>query len=88
MDEVMKVKKTRKEHICEGCFETIPKGGSCFSYSGVGKNGFYRYYLCDRCNRFADEFPDYVLDNDNYFIPGSFKEALRQYFLDTGEQFI
>jgi len=88
VNEVMQVKKTKKEHVCQGCLEKLPKGGSCFSYSGIDENGFYRYYLCDKCHRFLDKFPEYILDDDGYFMPGDFKEGLRQYFLDTGEQFI
>lgn len=46
------VKATRKDHVCEGCFSTIPKGTSCTKYACIYEDNFCSGHICNICNAF------------------------------------
>ena len=43
--------KTRKRHSCEGCFKKIPAGSIAQCKSGLFDGSWFRYYVCNRCER-------------------------------------
>ena len=48
------VAKTRKDHRCLGCWETIPAGESASNIAGSNDDGFHFYYLCAPCRDYLD----------------------------------
>ena len=46
--------KTRKDHECHGCRETIPKGTECYSQTCVD-DGIYTIYVCDACKEYCGD---------------------------------
>ena len=55
--------KTRKNHICQGCGKTMPKGSKCYvtTYADGGKA--YTIRECEECR---DYFVENCRDCDNY----------------------
>lgn len=62
------IKKTRKEHQCNGCREKIPAGSSAAYYSGVFEGNFFSAYLCRECDEYLtkhlEDFEDGWSDGD------------------------
>lgn len=50
--------KTRKEHKCKFCGETIEKGSEAHFTSGIYDNEFVNYYKCKRCEDFINNHDD------------------------------
>ena len=48
--------KTRKDHVCQGCGKTMPKGSECYSTSIAGDGTAYTLYECEECR-------DYYIEN-------------------------
>ncbi len=44
--------KTRKDHICHGCNEMIPKGTSVYRQTNVDGE-IYTLYICDKCREWC-----------------------------------
>jgi len=50
----------RKTHLCFVCGETIEKGESCVSRTGVDSSeGIFTFYMHDLCEKYADLTFDY-----------------------------
>jgi len=49
---------TRKAHQCWICGETIEKGESCVSRTGVYDNCIFTFYMHALCERYADRHFD------------------------------
>jgi len=52
------VKKTRKDHKCFGCRAKLPIGSTCFYISGVYEGDFGAYYLCIKCRKYLNDYPE------------------------------
>jgi len=52
------VKKTRKDHKCFGCRVKLPIGSTCFYISGVYEGDFQAHYLCPKCRKYLDDYPE------------------------------
>ncbi len=46
-----RVRKTRKDHRCNGCHKVIPKGASCTNNTGLFERHWFSEYVCDDCQR-------------------------------------
>ncbi len=53
--------KTRKNHLCHGCREIIPKGSRAFSLTNVDGD-IYTLYFCTPCYEFLKQYPEYCAD--------------------------
>lgn len=63
-----KLVKVRKKHRCRACNDPIVKGETCYSYTGVGDDGFYTgHFHCD-CRKATSHW-----DNDDWecYFPGN-----------------
>lgn len=49
-----KIKKTRKEHICDCCNSTIQKGEELIRYAGVYESDFFASKLCPQCHEIVN----------------------------------
>lgn len=66
-----KVKKTRKDHKCNGCNCKIPQGSKAFKAVGFYED-FFSVYFCEICEAysdfnktvFQDEWDDFYAFND------------------------
>lgn len=45
------VVKCRKPHKCDGCWRVIRKGEPATCCSGLFDRSWFRYYVCNRCQR-------------------------------------
>ena len=53
--------KTRKEHVCEYCGKTIPKGTSGVLYeSGAFDGELFARYACSACQPYVGDFWEHV----------------------------
>lgn len=52
------IKKTRKEHKCDGCINPIPSGSKAFRNVGVFEGDFFSVVLCKDCKEFMEQRPD------------------------------
>jgi RNase P subunit RPR2 len=48
----VEVKKTRKEHTCDGCFDKIPAGSPAVRMSGTFEGEFFSTIICEPCEKF------------------------------------
>ena len=46
-----RIVKCRKQHKCEGCARWIEKGEQAECHSGLFDGAWYRYYVCNGCQR-------------------------------------
>lgn len=53
-----KVKKTRKEHICDCCGSTIQKGEELIKYAGVYEGDFFASKVCPQCDKIVEFYCD------------------------------
>ncbi len=51
--------KTRKEHTCQGCLDSLPAGSSMEYNAGLWEGEMCTYYLCIPCRDFLEENIDY-----------------------------
>jgi hypothetical protein len=70
-----KVKTTRKEHICDGCFDRIPKGTSCNKYACIYEDNFCSGYTCNVCEAFINS-PGFFANNRNGWEAGTLPEFM------------
>lgn len=61
-----KVEKTRKDHVCLGCLNKIPKGSTAFNNSGYFED-FYNYYLCLECKEFLIKYNRHEIIEEGLF---------------------
>jgi len=52
-----KVQKTRNDHKCMGCCETILKGEPASNIVWTNDDGFSACYICDPCRDYLDRNP-------------------------------
>lgn len=53
-----RVKKTKMDHKCFGCREKLPIGSECFYIAGVYEGDFGTHYLCLKCKKYLDNYPE------------------------------
>lgn len=41
--------KTRKDHVCHGCLEKVPKGTEMYSQTITDEGTVYTLYMCNDC---------------------------------------
>lgn len=54
------IKKTRKEHTCDGCGKQIAAGNSAFYWAGVVEGDFYHAYMHEDCRQAEEGWNDYI----------------------------
>lgn len=55
--------RTRVDHRCRLCDESIPIGATVLSYTGVGREGWYTVYLHADCASYTDGWDDWDWEN-------------------------
>lgn len=50
------IKKTRKDHRCVGCLETIPKGSPASYFAGIWEGDFCAGHLCIPCEEHLTKY--------------------------------
>lgn len=87
--ESRKVKKTRKDHRCTICCRKIPKGFSCWHFTGKAEGKFFSNRLCNTCYELQRDFPDYVCDfNEGYFDSDTFIDSCSELGVATPLQLL
>jgi len=76
------IKKSRKDHKCEGCLELIPKGSELFKLVGRWADGFYHVKLCFKCNEFICK---HSRDFEEGWSNGDIGISRRQYEKENNE---
>jgi predicted RNA-binding Zn-ribbon protein involved in translation (DUF1610 family) len=49
------IAKTRKEHKCHGCLETIPKGAEVYYQACADGGRAYSIYMCEECRKWCED---------------------------------
>jgi len=75
--------KTRKAHKCEGCHTIIPKGQMVTVCSGLFDHAWFRYYVCEDCQRkiyslAAEELEHGCSWHESWCSPLDLKEHLEE----------
>ena len=68
------VKKTRKEHRCEGCLIKIPTGSEAFYIATVFEGDFGAYHMCKECREYIDRNP---FERGDFWCEGDIGDARR-----------
>lgn len=79
--ECRNIKKSRKEHICELCGDTIPKGSSYKDRVVTDGGNLYHYKEHNECDKVFNKLWDFM---DIWDDPGAdeFQEALQNFWFD------
>lgn len=73
----MIIKKSRKEHTCEHCFQKIPKGSSYTRSSGIFDNDPYSVAQHHEC---LQAYIDFNKDSSNYeWFPLDYMDNFKEY---------
>lgn len=70
------IKRTRKPHACEFCWDEIPKGSGAFYESGKYDGDLFQRYTCPTCMPFTSGFWDYC-DGESSDTHNDFAEYIR-----------
>ena len=71
------IKKTRKNHLCHGCREIIPKGSPAVASTNKDGGDFYTLYYCIPCHEFLGEYPEYCSDPYDDIYEGAVAEGMK-----------
>lgn len=68
-----KLVRTSREHHCEYCGRSIPKGTKATAEWGCYDNQMYRRYACQECGPYLEKFWKYV-DYESFDLADDFAE--------------
>ncbi len=72
-----KVGKTRKNHLCHGCREIIPKGSSAVASTNKDAGDLFTLYFCIPCHEFLGSYPEYCHDPYDDVYEGAVAEGMK-----------
>ncbi len=84
----VKIKATRKDHICDGCNKTIPKGSGAAKIAGYWDD-FVSSYMCPDCHYLWSnrEWFQKMFDGDEWEF-GDFLTAANESGFDTTAELV